>query len=264
MPEPPSLMPNWTDTHAHIYSDEFLPDREDVLSRAREAGVEKIYMPNIDHTSIDAMLEVEMKYPGQCFAMMGLHPCSVKTDFQKELYLVEQWLGKRKFHAVGEIGTDLYWDKTFWEQQKEAFMIQVNWAKKHKLPIVIHCRESIDQTIELLEPLVDKTLRGIFHCFSGDAAQAKRIIAMGFYLGIGGVATYKNGGLDKVLPEVPMDRIVLETDSPYLAPVPHRGKRNEPSYIPLIANKVCNLMNVAVEELQKTTSANAGKIFDMK
>lgn len=264
MPEPPSLMPNWTDTHAHIYSDEFLPDREDVLSRAREAGVEKIYMPNIDHTSIDAMLEVEMKYPGQCFAMMGLHPCSVKTDFQKELYLVEQWLGKRKFHAVGEIGTDLYWDKTFWEQQKEAFVIQVNWAKKHKLPIIIHCRESIDQTIELLEPLVDKTLRGIFHCFSGDAAQAKRIIAMGFYLGIGGVATFKNGGLDKVLPEVPMDRIVLETDSPYLAPVPHRGKRNEPSYIPLIANKVCELMNVAVEELQKTTSANAGKIFDMK
>ena len=264
MPEPPSLMPNWTDTHAHIYSDEFLPDREDVLSRAREAGVEKIYMPNIDHTSIDAMLEVEMKYPGQCFAMMGLHPCSVKTDFQKELYLVEQWLGKRKFHAVGEIGTDLYWDKTFWEQQKEAFVIQVNWAKKHKLPIIIHCRESIDQTIELLEPLVDKTLRGIFHCFSGDAAQAKRIIAMGFYLGLGGVATFKNGGLDKVLPEVPMDRIVLETDSPYLAPVPHRGKRNEPSYIPLIANKVCNLMNVAVEELQKTTSANAGKIFDMK
>ena len=264
MPEPPSLMPNWTDTHAHIYSDEFLPDREDVLSRAREAGVEKIYMPNIDHTSIDAMLEVEMKYPGRCFAMMGLHPCSVKTDFQKELYLVEQWLGKRKFHAVGEIGTDLYWDKTFWEQQKEAFVIQVNWAKKHKLPIIIHCRESIDQTIELLEPLVDKTLRGIFHCFSGDAAQAKRIIAMGFYLGIGGVATFKNGGLDKVLPEVPMDRIVLETDSPYLAPVPHRGKRNEPSYIPLIANKVCELMNVAVEELQKTTSANAGKIFDMK
>ena len=264
MPEPPSLMPNWTDTHAHIYSDEFLPDREGVLSRAQEAGVEKIYMPNIDHTSIDAMLEVEMKYSGRCFAMMGLHPCSVKTDFQKELYLVEQWLGKRKFHAVGEIGTDLYWDKTFWEQQKEAFMIQVNWAKKHKLPIVIHCRESIDQTIELLEPLVDKTLRGIFHCFSGDAAQAKRIIAMGFYLGIGGVATFKNGGLDKVLPEVPMDRIVLETDSPYLAPVPHRGKRNEPSYIPLIANKVCELMNVAVEELQKTTSANAGKIFDMK
>lgn len=264
MPEPLSLMPNLTDTHAHIYSDEFLPDREGVLSRAQEAGVEKIYMPNIDHTSIDAMLEMEMKYPGRCFAMMGLHPCSVKTDFQKELYLVEQWLGKRKFHAVGEIGTDLYWDKTFWEQQKEAFMIQVNWAKKHKLPIVIHCRESIDQTIELLEPLVDKTLRGIFHCFSGDAAQAKRIIAMGFYLGIGGVATFKNGGLDKVLPEVPMDRIVLETDSPYLAPVPHRGKRNEPSYIPLIANKVCELMNVAVEELQKTTSANAGKIFDMK
>ncbi len=254
-------MLNWTDTHAHIYSKEFLPDREDALRRAHEAGVDKIYMPNIDHTSIDAMLEVEMQYPGRCFAMMGLHPCSVKRDFEKELYLVEQWLGKRKFHAVGEMGTDLYWDKTFWEQQKEAFVIQVNWAKKYNLPIVIHCRESMDQTIEILEPLVDRNLRGIFHCFSGNVAQAKKVVAMGFYLGIGGVATFKNGGLDKVLPEVPLDRIVLETDSPYLAPVPHRGRRNEPSYIPLIANKVAELMKVTSEELKRSTSANAAKVF---
>lgn len=264
MPDPQSTMPNWTDTHAHIYSEEFLPDREDALSRAQEAGVERIYMPNIDHTSIDAMLEAEMKYPRNCFAMMGLHPCSVKKDFEKELYLVEQWLGKRKFHAVGEMGTDLYWDKTFWEQQKEAFVIQVSWAKKYKLPIVIHCRESIDETIELLEPLVDRTLCGIFHCFSGNADQAKKVVAMGFYLGIGGVATFKNGGLDKVLPEVPLDRIVLETDSPYLAPVPYRGKRNEPSYIPLIADKVAELMKVKSGELQCATFANAAKIFGVK
>ena len=263
MSDPQPLMPNWTDTHAHIYSEEFLPDRSEALRRAQEAGVGKIYMPNIDHTSIDAMLEVEMLYKGKCFAMMGLHPCSVKKDFEKELYLVEQWLGKRKFHAVGEMGTDLYWDKTFWEQQKEAFVIQVNWAKKYNLPIVIHCRESMDQTIEILEPLVDRNLRGIFHCFSGNVAQAKKVLAMGFYLGIGGVATFKNGGLDKVLPEVPLDRIVLETDSPYLAPVPYRGKRNEPSYIPLVANRVCELMKVSVEDLQKITSANGGKIFGM-
>lgn len=261
MPDPQSTMPNWTDTHAHIYSAEFLPDRSEALRRALEVGVDKIYMPNIDHTSIDAMLEVEMQYQGKCFAMMGLHPCSVKKDFGKELYLVEQWLGKRKFHAVGEMGTDLYWDKTFWEQQKEAFSIQVNWAKKYNLPVVIHCRESIDQTIGILEPLIDKTLRGIFHCFSGNADQAKRIIAMGFYLGIGGVATFKNGGLDKVLPGVPHDSIVLETDSPYLAPVPYRGKRNEPSYIPLIGAKVAELMKVTTEELQTITSTNAMRVF---
>ena len=162
------------------------------------------------------------------------------------------------------MGTDLYWDKTFWEQQKEAFVIQVNWAKKYSLPIVIHCRESMDQTIELLEPLVDRNLRGIFHCFSGNVAQAKKVVAMGFYLGIGGVATFKNGGLDKVLPEVPLDRIVLETDSPYLAPVPHRGKRNEPAFIPLIAEKVADAINITTGELKQATSANAAKIFGMR
>ena len=252
----------WTDTHAHIYSEEFLPDRESVLSHAREMGVKKIFMPNIDHTSIDAMLEVEMKHPNHCFAMMGLHPCSVKTDFEKELYIAEQWLAKRKFHAVGEIGTDLYWDKTFWEQQKEAFVIQVNWAKKYHLPLVIHCRESMNETLELLEPLADQSLCGIFHCFSGNMEQANRIVAMGFYLGIGGVATFRNGGLDQVLPKLSLDNIVLETDSPYLAPVPHRGKRNEPSYIPLIADKVATLMTLSPEDVQRTTSVNAVKIFE--
>ncbi len=249
------------DTHAHIYSSEFDHDREDMLRRSLEADVEKIFMPNIDHTSIDVMLEVEQKNPGQCIPMMGLHPCSVKKDFEKELYIVEQWLGKRKFSAVGEIGTDLYWDKTLWEQQKEAFVIQTGWAKKYGLPVVIHSRESTDETIELLKPLADRKLTGIFHCFSGTIVQAKEITEMGFCLGIGGVASFKNGGLDKVLSELSLDNIVLETDSPYLAPVPFRGKRNEPGYIPIIAEKVAGFMKMTSEEVGATTTINARKIF---
>jgi len=252
---------NWIDTHAHIYVEEFVPDRAEMLARSREAGVTKIYMPNIDHTSVDALLEAETRYGDQCIAMMGLHPCSVKKDFETELYRVEEWLGKRTFAAVGEIGTDLYWDKTLWEQQKEAFRLQVGWAKKYHLPIVIHCRESIDQTIELLDPLLSDGLTGIFHCFNGTLQQANKIISMRFYLGLGGVATFKNGGLDKVIPEIGLDRIVLETDSPYLAPVPHRGKRNEPAYIPLIARKVAEIKKISLEELQAATTRNSEKIF---
>jgi TatD DNase family protein len=251
----------WIDTHAHIYSDEFNSDRDDMLRKSEEAGIAKIFMPNIDHSSIDSMMELEAKNPSRCFSMMGLHPCSVKKNFEKELYLAEDWLNKRKFSAVGEMGTDLYWDKTFWFQQQEAFKIQVQLAKKHKLPVVIHSRESIDETIALLQPFVDESLTGIFHCFSGSLEQAKKIIDMNFYLGIGGVATFKNGGLDKVLPEIALDRIVLETDSPYLAPVPHRGKRNEPAYIPLIAQKICDFKKITLEELSKATNANASKIF---
>jgi len=254
-------MPHWIDTHAHIYSEELKADRGDMLRRCEESGITKIFMPNIDHTSIDSMLEVEMKSPSAYFSMMGLHPCSVKKDFEKELYLVEDWLNKRKFAAVGEMGTDLYWDKTFWAEQQEAFKIQVQWAKKFKLPLVIHCRESIDETIELLRPFADGKLTGIFHCFSGSVEQAKKIIEMNFYLGIGGVVTFKNGGLDKVIPELDLDRIVLETDSPYLAPVPHRGKRNEPAYIPLIAQKICELKKITLEELSAASNNNAIKIF---
>ncbi len=251
----------WTDTHAHIYADDFKNDLPDTLARAWQAGIQKIYMPNIDHTSVDAMLEVELKHREQCVAMMGLHPCSVRKDFEKELYQVEDWLNKRKFAAVGEMGTDLYWDKTFWEQQKEAFIIQVGLAKKHRLPLVIHCRESIDETIALLEPLMDAQLTGVFHCFSGNAEQAKRICALGFYLGIGGVATFKNGGLDKVLPETDVHAWVLETDSPYLAPVPYRGKRNEPAYVTLVAQRVAELKQMDKEELQHITSSNAARLF---
>jgi len=250
------------DTHAHIYLKDFVEDREQILDKAKESGLTKIYMPNIDHTSIEDMLRLEESAGGNCVAMMGLHPCSVKKDFEKDLYEVETWLNKRKFAAVGEIGTDLYWDKTFWSQQQEAFKIQVNWAKQFKIPIVIHCRESLDQTIQMVEQLKDENLKGVFHCFSGNLDQAQKIIDLGFYLGIGGVATFKNGGLDKVLPDVDLKHIVLETDSPYLAPVPHRGKRNEPAYLKLIADRIAEIKKISVDELAETSTANALALFN--
>jgi len=252
----------YIDTHAHIYSDEFKADITDMLHRCEEQGIGKIFMPNVDHASIDKMLEVEHRWPQQCYAMMGLHPCSVKRDFERELYIVEGWLSKRKFSAVGEIGTDLYWDKTFWGQQQEALTIQINWAKKYQLPIVLHCRESLDETIEIVTNLQDGNLKGIFHCFSGSKEQAEKIFKLGFCIGLGGTVTFKNGGLDKVLPEITLENVVLETDSPYLAPVPHRGKRNEPAYIPLIASRIAVLTNRSVEDVQKITSQNAMNLFN--
>lgn len=248
------------ETHAHIYSDKFQMDIDEVLERSWAEGLERIYMPNIDHESIDGMLELENK-DSRCIPMMGLHPCSVEKDFEKELYIVEDWLSKRDWVAVGEIGTDLYWDKTYWEQQKEAFKIQCKWAIKYDIPVVIHCRESIDETIELIEEIGDDRLRGVFHCFTGTADQAHKIIELGFYLGIGGVATFKNGGLDKVIPNISQDRIVLETDSPYLAPTPNRGKRNEPSYISLVAAKVAEFKNMSTDEVAAVTTKNALNLF---
>lgn len=255
-------MDYYIDTHAHVYSDEFKADLSDMIRRCEEADVKKIFMPNVDHTSIDKMMEVELRWPRNCHAMMGLHPCSVKKDFERELYIIEEWLSKRKFSAIGEIGTDLYWDKTFWNQQQEALRIQIAWAKKYELPIVLHCRESLDQTIEIIEQVQDGKLKGIFHCFSGTAEQANRIRNLGFLLGIGGVVTFKNGGLDKVLPEIGFQQIVLETDSPYLAPVPHRGKRNEPGYIPIIASRIAALVNLSVAEIKKLTTENAQALFN--
>jgi TatD DNase family protein len=249
------------DTHAHIYAEGFNADRADALRRAQEMNVQRIFMPNVDHTSIDAMMETERLNPALCFATMGLHPCSVKKDFQRELYIVEDWLSKRKFSAIGEIGTDLYWDKTFWEEQKEAFTIQVGWAKQYNLPVIIHCRETIDETIAMVEQLQDGKLTGVFHCFTGSAEQAAKITKLNFYVGIGGVATFKKGGLDTVLPEVPLEKIVLETDSPYLAPVPHRGKRNEPSYIPLVAQKIAEFKKTPLEAVQNQTTQNAFQLF---
>ncbi|QOI98452.1 MAG: TatD family hydrolase [Flammeovirgaceae bacterium] len=253
----------WVDTHAHIYLNEFQADLHDILERAKQHAVGKILMPNIDTASINTMLEVEAENPDSCYAMMGLHPCSVKNDFEHQLYEVENWLAKRKFTAVGEIGTDLYWDKTFWEQQKEAFTIQVNLAKKYKLPVVIHCRETLDETISMIERMQDGSLSGVFHCFTGNRQQAERIIQLNFYLGIGGVATFKNGGLDTVLPYMGLSRIILETDSPYLAPVPHRGKRNEPAYIVNVGQRVAQLTGQSVDEVMKLTMQNAYNLFSL-
>lgn len=251
------------DSHAHIYSEQFKQDREEALARALAEGVEKIYMPNIDHTSIDIMLETEEKHPNQCIAMMGLHPTSVDKDFEKELYLVEEWLDKRKFAAVGECGIDLYWDKTFLPQQQEALRVQLELAKNHQLPIVLHTRDSFDETYEIIAAAQDGTLKGIFHCFSGTVEQAEKVKELGFLMGIGGVATFKNGGLDKVLQHVSLDDLVLETDCPYLAPVPHRGKRNEPVYLPLVARRVAELMQKPVEEVAQTTTRNALNLFKL-
>ncbi len=254
---------NLIDTHAHIYSEEFKDDLNAVMDRSLQAGVNRIYMPNIDSTSIDAMLAVEASYPEHCIPMMGLHPCYVNNEFEKELYIIESWINKRKFAAIGEIGTDLYWDNTYWEQQQEAFTIQLNLARQHELPVVIHCRNSLSQTIDMVEKMQDGRLRGIFHCFGGTAEEAARIASLGFMIGIGGVATFKKGGLDVVLPHVDPATIVLETDSPYLAPVPYRGKRNETSYLALIAERVASLMGKTQLEVADITSHNAAKIFNI-
>ncbi len=250
----------YIDSHTHIYSDAFKADRAEVIEKAEGLGVKRLFMPNVDASSIDAMLEAELRYP-QCIAMMGLHPCSVEKDFERQLYVMETWLNKRKFVAVGEIGLDLYWDKSFYEQQTEALRIQVGWAKEKKIPVVIHTRDAMPQTLEQLEALQDDKLTGVLHCFTGTLAEAQKAIALGFYLGIGGVATFKNGGLDKVLPHISLDRILLETDSPYLAPVPHRGKRNSPEYIPLVARRVAELMQVEIEEVAQKTTANTLSLF---
>lgn len=251
------------DTHAHIYVKEFKDDLNDVIEKSTDMGLKKILMPNIDNTSIEPMLEVEQKYPHICHAMMGLHPSSVKKGFEKQLYEVEEWLARRKFLAVGEIGIDLYWDKQFEAHQKEAFEIQIKWAKELNLPIVIHCREAFEETISIVEALHEDGLTGVFHCFTGSIEEAERIMKLGFYLGIGGVATFKNGGLDKVLPQIDLSKIVLETDSPYLAPMPKRGKRNEPSYLPLIAQRIADIKSIPLEEIRKTTSENAKALFKM-
>ena len=251
------------DSHAHIYLEHFKSDIDEIIESARDSDVEKILMPNIDDTSIDDMLELANRYPGVCYPMIGLHPCSVNKEFEKQLYKVEDWLKHEKFIAVGEMGTDLYWDKTFWEQQKEAFKIQIELAKSNNLPFVIHCRDSIDETIELIEPFNNNDLSGVFHCFAGTLEQAKRITEMGFYLGIGGVATFKNGGLEPVLKEIDLDKIVLETDSPYLAPTPHRGKRNEPAYVKLVAQKVSDVREHGIDETAGATTSNCIKLFKL-
>jgi TatD DNase family protein len=249
------------DTHCHLYSNEFEADIDTVMQRAAVAGVDKFYLPGIDSESIDAMLALEERYPGKCIAMMGLHPCYVKANYREELEIVSDWLSKRKFAAVGEIGLDYYWDKTFAAEQVFAFKTQMEWSIQYDLPIVIHTRNATQETVELVKQYAPRGLRGIFHCFGGSYETAQEIIRAGFYLGIGGVITYKKAGLAEVLEKIDLQHLVLETDAPYLTPVPFRGKRNESSYLAYIVAKLAEVKNCSVEEVAAITTANAKKIF---
>ena len=253
----------WIDSHTHLYAKAFNNDRDEMIARAISMGVERFLMPNIDSESIEGMLALEEKYPDRCFPMMGLHPCSVKANYKEELAIVREWLEKRPFLAVGEIGIDLYWDKTHVEEQKAAFIKQAEWAVEFDIPIVIHSRESIDILVDLVQQIGDTRLRGVFHCFTGTVQQAEAIMKLGFYLGLGGVLTFKNGGVDKTMAEIGLERVILETDAPYLSPVPHRGKRNESSYVPLVAQKLAEVKQMELKEIAAITTENTCTLFTL-
>lgn len=256
---------NWVDTHAHLYSAEFDEDRTEMVMRSLESGVREMYLPNVDKNSIDGMLTLEAQFPENIFAMMGLHPCSVQPeDWKDQLKIVKEWLDKRHFCAIGEIGIDLYWDKSTLDIQIEAFNIQSAWAIDKNLPIVIHSRESIDILIGLVRALKVPQFRGIFHCFSGTEDQANEIIELGFLLGIGGPLTYKKSSLPDAIRNISLEHIVLETDAPYLPPTPYRGKRNESSYIPLIGSKLAEIKEISEEEVALTTTRNARRLYGVE
>ncbi|NAW51071.1 YchF/TatD family DNA exonuclease [Elizabethkingia argentiflava] len=250
------------DTHTHLYSEQFDDDIDEVITRAQKAGVERFYLPAIDSETHDKMLNLEAKYPHHIFSMMGLHPCSVKAEtWQYEMDLVKKHIDTRPFCAIGEIGIDLYWDTSTLELQMQAFEQQIDWAIEKDLPIVIHTRESFEQTFEVLEKKKHPKLRGILHCFSGNKDQALHAIKLGFVLGIGGVLTFKNGKIDHFIHEIPLEKIVLETDSPYLAPVPHRGKRNESAYMGLVLDKLVDIYKKSYQEIESITTRTALNIF---
>ncbi len=250
-----------TDTHTHLYSEQFNDDRNKMILRAKKAGVSRFFIPAIDSSYTESMLILEKEYPNDVFLMMGLHPTSVKENYLEELAHVKEWMEKRDFYAIGEIGIDLYWDKSFLTQQQEAFRTQIKWAKEKKLPIVIHCRDAFDEIFEVLESEKSDDLRGIFHCFTGTLEQAKKAISYNMKLGIGGVATFKNGKIDKFLNEIDIKHIVLETDAPYLAPTPYRGKRNESAYITNVVDKLVDIYQLSFEEISEITTENSKEIF---
>lgn len=251
----------FTDTHTHLYSEEFADDRNEMIARALKNGVKRFFIPAIDSSYTQKMYDLEQQYPDNIFLMMGLHPCYVKENYEAELAHVEAELKKRKFAAIGEIGIDLYWDKTTLGIQKIAFQKQIQWAKKYKLPINIHCRDAFDEIFEVLELEKSPDLFGIFHCFSGTYEQALQAISYNMKLGIGGVVTFKNGKVDQFLNQIDIKHIVLETDSPYLAPVPYRGKRNESSYVKLVAEKLSEIYELPIEEIARITTENSREIF---
>jgi TatD DNase family protein len=253
---------NFIDTHTHLFTEQFDTDRQEVVERAIEAGISKMLLPNIDLESIRPMHELVAAFPNNCHAMMGLHPCSVTENWEADLAVIKKHLDENNYCAVGEIGLDLYWDKSTLVYQEAAFERQIEWAKEKKLPIAIHVREAFDVTLAIIDRLNDENLTGVFHCFTGTVEQAQHIIAYGgFKLGLGGVLTFKNSGLDKVIAEIDLNHLILETDSPYLAPTPFRGKRIESEYITRIASKLAEVKNTSIETIAEVTSQNALELF---
>ncbi len=250
-----------TDTHAHLYAEEFAEDRKGMMDRAFQKHVHRLFLPNIDVNSIQPMLNLVWEYPDNCFPMMGLHPCSVDEHVEAHLFQIQKWFKKRQFYAVGEIGLDFYWSLDFKDQQISAFKKQIQWAIQYDLPINIHSRNATPECIAILQEMKHPKLRGIFHCFSGTAEEARAIVNEGFYLGIGGVLTFKNAGLDKAIEHIGLEHLVLETDAPYLAPVPYRGKRNESSYLIEVAQKLADLKQTSVENVANITTANSKLVF---
>jgi TatD DNase family protein len=252
------------DTHSHIYSEEFDVDRTEAIQRAKDIGILHIILPNVDSETLPRMLALEAEYPGYCYAAIGLHPTSVKEDYETELALVESELKRRQWMAIGEIGIDLYWDKTFLDKQINAFQKQVNWALEYKLPVIIHVRNSFRETMDALKPYRNSGLTGVFHSFVGTIEEALEILDFGgFLLGINGIVTFKNSGLDKVVAQIDLKNILLETDSPYLTPAPHRGKRNESAYTQLIASKLAEIYHCSLAEIDLQTTLNAKAIFNL-
>ena len=253
----------YIDTHTHLYSTKFAADRKEMMARISAAGVELAIMPAVDSSSHAEMLQLEKEYPSLTLAMIGLHPVSVKENFEEELIIIEKYLAERRWVAIGEIGMDLYWDKSFQEQQEIAFRRQCQWAIDYDLPICIHAREAIDELLAIIKDINNPKLRGVFHCFTGSVEQAHEAIALGFYLGIGGVVTFKNGGLEPVLKAVPQNRVLLETDAPYLAPVPKRGKRNETAFLPFVAEKIAEIWETSPEAVGRQTNENSWQLFEL-
>ena len=250
------------DTHTHLFAKQFNEDRSEVIHRALEKGVQQMLLPNINSSSIQPMLNLCTEFTNNCFPMMGLHPCDVKDNYLEEIAIIEEWLQKEKFVAVGEIGIDLFWNKSTLTIQEDAFRKQIELAKKHKLPIAIHVRDSFDEVLAIVDELNDESLSGVFHCFTGNEAQANHIINYGgFKLGIGGVVTFKNSELDKTLSNISIENLILETDSPYLAPTPYRGKRNDSSYLVIVAEKLAEIYGKSVEEIAEITTQNAKRVF---
>lgn len=250
-----------TDTHTHLYSSQFKEDQKEMIQRAKDAGVSRFFIPAIDSSYTESMLKLEEKYPLDVFLMMGLHPTSVNENYKDELAHVKKWIDKKDFYAIGEIGIDLYWDRSFLTQQQDAFRIQIKWAKEKNLPIIIHCRDAFDEIFEILEAEKGEDLRGIFHCFTGTKEQALQAISYNMKLGIGGVVTFKNGKIDAFLNEIDIQHLVLETDAPYLAPTPYRGKRNESAYITNVVDKLVDIYQLSFKEISEITTQNAKAVF---